>query len=35
MECKLKLYYVHVHLDLVVTTRNAFDMTNMYKSLFS
>ena len=28
------LYYIHVHLDLVVATRKAFDVTNMYKSLF-
>ena len=29
------LYYVHIHLDLVVATRKAFDLKNMYKSLFS
>ena len=28
------LYYGHVHLDLVVATRKAFDVTSMYKSLF-
>ena len=28
------LYYIHVHLDLVVATRKAFDVKNMYKSLF-
>ena len=28
------LYYVIVHLDLVVATRKSFDMTSMYKSLF-
>ena len=29
------LYYVVVHLDLVVATRKSFDVTSIYKSLFS
>ena len=28
------LYYVGVHLELVVATRKSFDVTSMYKSLF-
>ena len=28
------LYYVHVHLNFIVATRKAFDVKNMYKSLF-
>ena len=28
------LYYVVVHLDLVIATRKSFDVTSMYKSLF-
>ena len=28
------LYYVVVHLDLVVATRKSFDVTSMYISLF-
>ena len=28
------LYYIVVHLDLVVVTRKSFDVTSIYKSLF-